>query len=138
MNNGIFSKKLRLLCAISLVLSVISASDLQDTTPEDADLNSVGLVSRDQLKIEIPTETLAQKVARLNDYNDKNVNIQFDTIGLGKLEPNDNLGINALWGIQNLIMSQMMGNYGPFNPLMYGEMPVYNYPPNFPQSFMGY
>ncbi len=138
MTNNNFLKKLRLWCAIGLVWSALNASTLEDTTPEDADLNSVGLVSRDQLKIEIPTETLAQKVARLNDYNDKNVNIQFDTISLGKFEPNDNLGINAMWGIQNLIMSQMMGNYGPFNPFMFGEMPAYSYPPNFPQSLMGY
>ncbi len=138
MTKNNFLKKFRLWCVIGLVWSALNASTLEDTTSEDANLNSVGLVSKDQLKIEIPTETLAQKVARLNDYNDKNVNIQFDTISLGKFEPNDNLGINAMWGIQNLIMSQMMGNYGPFNPFMYGEMPVYSYPANFPSSLMGY
>lgn len=101
--------KIKLLFAWCLIIGMFNAplnadqnTDIKDISPEDMALNSVGLVSRDQLKIEIPKETLEQKVAILNDYNDKNVNIKFDNISLGSFQPNDNLGINAMWGIQNI------------------------------------
>ncbi|MGL2426090.1 cag pathogenicity island type IV secretion system translocation protein CagG [Helicobacter pylori] len=125
--------KIKLLFAWCLIIGMFNAplnadqnTDIKDISPEDMALNSVGLVSRDQLKIEIPKETLEQKVAILNDYNDKNVNIKFDDISLGNFQPNDNLGINAMWGIQNLLMSQMMSNYGPNNSFMYGYAPTYS------------
>lgn len=137
--------KIKLLFAWCLIIGMFNAplnadqnTDIKDISPEDMALNSVGLVSRDQLKIEIPKETLEQKVVILNDYNDKNVNIKFDNISLGSFQPNDNLGINAMWGIQNLLMSQMMGDYGPNNPFMYGYAPTYPDSSFLPPSLGGF